>query len=222
VLGLFGLIAAAGIPMGRRSLRLQRESFDHQREVNSRSFQLVGHVGKLRAAAAEERAFAFWADAFAHGRDATYAARRIQNRFTAFSSAFALLSFAVVFLFAGQVFTVSSSTFFIFVIDYDQAMAAVLLVVVTAMNAMPAVPLLEGMGPILEVAPEVSEALADPGELSGQVELSGVSFAYSEGGPTVLDDISMSIRAGEFVAVVGPSGSGKSTLMRLMLGFEAP
>lgn len=222
VLGLFGLIATVGIPMGRRSLHLQRESFDHQREVNSRSFQLVGHVGKLRAAAAEERAFAFWADAFAKGRDATYGARRIQNRFTAFSSAFALLSFAVVFLFAGQVFTVSSSSFFIFVIAYSQAMAAVLLVVVTAMNAMPAVPLLEGMGPILEVAPEVSEALADPGELSGQVELSGVSFAYSEGGPTVLDDVSMSIRPGEFVAVVGPSGSGKSTLMRLMLGFEAP
>ncbi len=66
---------------GRRSLALQRRSFDHQREVNSRAFQLIGHVGKLRAAAAEERAFAFWADSFARNRDAMFAARRIQNRF---------------------------------------------------------------------------------------------------------------------------------------------
>jgi ABC-type bacteriocin/lantibiotic exporter with double-glycine peptidase domain len=38
----------------------------------------------------------------------------------------------------------------------------------------------------------------------------------------VLDNVSLQVRSGEFVAIVGPSGSGKSTLMRLMLGFEAP
>jgi len=222
VLGLFVVIAAVAIPLGRRSLRLQRVSFDHQREVNSRSFQLVGHVGKLRAAGAEERGFAFWADAFAQGRDATYGARRIQNRFSAFASAFALLSFAAVFLFAGQVFSISTSTFFIFTVAYGQAMAAVLLVVVTAVNAMPVVPLLEGMAPILQVAPEVSEARADPGELSGQIELTGVSFAYAPGLPLSLDDVSLTVRPGEFVAIVGPSGAGKSTLIRLMLGFETP
>jgi len=58
--------------------------------------------------------------------------------------------------------------------------------------------------------------------LSGRIEVSHVHFRYVEGSPPVLDDVSLRIEAGSFVAFVGPSGSGKSTLLRLLLGFEAP
>jgi len=47
-------------------------------------------------------------------------------------------------------------------------------------------------------------------------------FRYTDDGPLILDDVSVHIEAGQFVAVVGPSGSGKSTLLRLILGFESP
>ena len=221
-LALLVLIVAVCVPAGRRSLRLQRESFDHQRELNSRAFQLIGHVGKLRSSAAEERAFAWWADAFSSSREATYAARHIQNRIAAFAAAFMLISYAIVFFAVGELFDVSQSTFFVFSVAFGQGMAAVMVIVVTAVNSMPVVPLVEGMSPIIREAPEVSENLADPGELSGALELSGVTFAYDENGPTVLEDVSFRVKPGEFVAIVGPSGSGKSTVMRLMLGFEAP
>src|SRR5690606_9651633 len=62
----------------------------------------------------------------------------------------------------------------------------------------------------------------DPGVLSGAIEFSRISFRYSDDGPLVLDDVSLSARAGEFVAIVGASGCGKSTLIRLLLGFEQP
>ena len=58
--------------------------------------------------------------------------------------------------------------------------------------------------------------------LSGGIELNNVSFRYGENMPLVVDNLSLKIRPGQYVALVGPTGCGKSTLMRLMLGFETP
>jgi zinc transport system ATP-binding protein len=52
------------------------------------------------------------------------------------------------------------------------------------------------------------------------VEASHVSFAY--GRDAVLDDVSLTVGSGEFVALVGPNGSGKSTLLRVLLGVLPP
>ena len=47
-------------------------------------------------------------------------------------------------------------------------------------------------------------------------------FSYSEDGPIILDNLTFSVRPGEYVALVGKSGCGKSTILRLLLGFETP
>ncbi|MDR2143850.1 MAG: ABC transporter ATP-binding protein [Treponema sp.] len=48
----------------------------------------------------------------------------------------------------------------------------------------------------------------------------GISFAYHE--RLVLDDISLSLKAGEFLGFLGPNGSGKSTFLKNLLGFLTP
>ena len=53
------------------------------------------------------------------------------------------------------------------------------------------------------------------------VELDGVSFGY-RAGVRVLEDVSLAVAAGEFVAIAGPNGGGKTTLLRLVLGLERP
>jgi zinc transport system ATP-binding protein len=58
-------------------------------------------------------------------------------------------------------------------------------------------------------------------ELSPVVELDGVAFGY-RAGMRVLEDVSLTVGAGEFVAVAGPNGGGKTTLLRLVLGLERP
>ncbi|MCB1644724.1 MAG: ABC transporter ATP-binding protein, partial [Pseudomonadales bacterium] len=64
--------------------------------------------------------------------------------------------------------------------------------------------------------PKVAEPLPDG--LRGKVEFRNLSFGYEPGQP-VLQDVSLVIRPGEKLAVVGPTGSGKSTLIRLLGRF---
>lgn len=52
--------------------------------------------------------------------------------------------------------------------------------------------------------------------LSGLVTLTGVSFGY--GRTPVVEDVTYTVRTGDFTGIVGPSGSGKTTLLRLLLG----
>jgi ABC-type bacteriocin/lantibiotic exporter with double-glycine peptidase domain len=92
-------------------------------------------------------------------------------------------------------------------------------VAITIMNV---VPMLERLDPILAAEQESPEQKADPGELSGQIAFSHVSFRYGEDGPLTLEDVTFSVRPGEFLAIVGPTGCGKSTILRMLLGFEHP
>jgi len=83
-------------------------------------------------------------------------------------------------------------------------------------------PILKMGEPILEAVPETSAGKRAVGRLTGKIVLNKVSFRYSQDSPLILDDISLQINPGEYIAVVGKSGCGKSTLMRLLLGFEDP
>lgn len=80
----------------------------------------------------------------------------------------------------------------------------------------------EMVRPILEETPEVAEDKKVVTRLGGGIELNNVSFRYQESMPLILDNLSLKIRPGQYVAIVGRTGCGKSTLMRLLLGFEKP
>ena len=83
-------------------------------------------------------------------------------------------------------------------------------------------PILELIRPVMNEKPESSSGRKIPTSLSGDIEVSNITFKYSEDGPKILDNLSLSIKKGEYIAIVGTTGCGKSTLIRLLLGFEKP
>lgn len=75
--------------------------------------------------------------------------------------------------------------------------------------------------------PEVEPLLggrepALPFHVQGKIEYAGVWFRYHEDKPWVLEDVNLTIRPGQMVAVVGPSGAGKSSMMALIPRFYKP
>ena len=83
-------------------------------------------------------------------------------------------------------------------------------------------PVMEMLRPVLDEVPEISGDKQVVTRLSGGIELNNVQFRYNDSMPYVIDNLSLKVRPGEYVAIVGATGCGKSTLMRLLLGFELP
>ncbi|MFC6906569.1 ABC transporter ATP-binding protein [Halalkalicoccus tibetensis] len=61
---------------------------------------------------------------------------------------------------------------------------------------------------------------SEPGDAPVALSIEGVSVEY--GTTTAVEELSLSVREGEFFTLVGPSGCGKTTTLRLIAGFEAP
>ena len=203
---------------------LTRSQIAAQNRAQSLSLQLIRGINKLRVASAERRGFATWAHRFGDQSRAAYRSGRLGAGLAVFTTGWSSLTTLAVtgVVAASGLGLVSVGSF----IEYTTALAQV----TTALTTMVAglgtlavvVPLLELPTPILEGRVESGGGREQPGELSGAVEVSHVSFRYSDDGPLVLDDVSLEAAPGEFVAIVGPSGAGKSSLVRLLLGFEVP
>jgi len=74
-----------------------------------------------------------------------------------------------------------------------------------------------------EIEPPINDLLKLPERVSGRLTLENLSFSYpSRPERNAIDGLSLSIEAGETLALVGPSGAGKSTLFDLLLRFYDP
>jgi NHLM bacteriocin system ABC transporter ATP-binding protein len=209
-------------------VRYQRRIFRLRGRIAGMLLQFADNIAKLHVSGTEPRAFAAWAREFAEQKELSVRAQNVTNYLTVFNSAFPVLSLAVIFSYAAHLMgqpllhALTTGTFLAFLAAFIQFQSATLQLNSAVESVLGIVPLYERVAPIFESVPEVDEAKKHPGELSGALEISHLSFRYHPEAPLVLRDLSFAVRPGQFVAIVGPSGSGKSTLLRLLLGFEKP
>ncbi|CDK97858.1 putative ABC transporter related protein [Magnetospirillum gryphiswaldense MSR-1 v2] len=221
---LFLLVMGVSTFVGARQLKAIYEGEAISGNINSLVLQIVNGIPKLRIAGAEDRAFVLWGKVFAELRGRMVRMRRIANAYAVFLAGYDILSLAVVFLVialaAGS--DMDTGAFLAFVSAFSMFMSSTTQMGRAVIQCFNVAPMVQRAQPLLDALPETDASKNDPGQLTGGIEVTGVVFRYDREGPKVLNGLSLTAGAGQFIALVGPSGCGKSTLMKLLLGFEQP
>jgi NHLM bacteriocin system ABC transporter ATP-binding protein len=216
--------AAVFTAIGVRRAKIKNLQLKSHYVVQSQVMQFIRGLPKLRVAAAEGFAYGKWAASLSRSRDLMRSDERLGNLAAAIDAGYLPTCTLVLFLVLSgpAAGSLTLPQFLSFITAFTITLAAASQLANSAVFLTFVVPMFGMIRPILEELPETRPTGTVPSELRGEIEIANVSFRYSDSSPLVLEDLSLHIKPGEFVAIVGPTGCGKSTLLRLLIGFEEP
>lgn len=225
-LGLIPILA--GIITGLATYNLKESLADIHGKLQGMLFQFFTGIEKIVNTNSEKRAYSRWAAAYEKQIEKTYALNRFETTAAIINLIYpTVVSIAFYFVFgeailAGKMENVSTGSFLAFLTAYSLFQTALLRFSEGFIEVRDLIPLVKRIKPIIEATPENDEGKAEITIEEGRIEVSHLRFRYSAESPLVLNDVSMNIEPGQFVAIVGNSGAGKSTLLRNLIGFEHP
>ncbi len=190
-------------------------------EESGLTYSLITGIQKIKLAGAEKRIFAKWANLYAEGAALLYNPPFLIKISNVLTTSISLIG-TVIFYTIAIKNNVAMSDYFAFNVAYAEVFAAFTQLSAASLAIARIKPVLDMAEPILKAEPEKNLKKNLITRLNGSIELNGVYFRYSEQTPYILNNFSLKIKAGEYVAIVGKTGCGKSTLVRLLLGFEKP
>ena len=203
----------------------QKKITAKQLELSSKesgvTYEMINGIQKIRLSGSEKRVFAKWASAYSKAAKYEYNPPLLVKLGPAISLLITLLGNIAIYLVAAKN-NIDASSYMAFTTSYG-----VLSGVFSSITAVVALfatmsPVYDMARPILEEEVENSNKKKVLESINGNIKIENVSFRYTETSPLVVNDLSLEIKEGEYIAIVGPTGCGKSTLTRLLLGFEKP
>ncbi len=202
-------------------MKYTKKDMELSAEESGMSYSMITGVQKVKLSGAEKRMFARWSKLYSEQLAVSYNPPMFLRANGAFSAIISMGGMILMYFMAVQS-GVSVADYYAFNTAYGMVSGAFMSIAGIATTIAQFKPTIEMAKPIMDAIPEVSEGKLVIDRLSGGIELNNVSFRYNENMPNVVDDLSLKIRPGQYVAIVGSTGCGKSTLMRIMLGFEKP
>ena len=202
-------------------MKVAKEQMSLASETSGMTYSMISGVQKIKLAGAERRMFSRWARQYAKEAAITYNPPTFLKISETVVLAISLIGDIILYA-AAYKSGIGVSDYYAFNSTYGLVSGAFMGLsgIVTAIAQVK--PTLDMIKPIMDEVPEVSEGKEVITQLRGAIELSHISFCYGDEMPNVIDDLSLRIKPGEYVAIVGSTGCGKSTLLRLLLGFETP
>ena len=202
-------------------IRISKKEMEHGAKESGISYAMISGVQKIKLSGAEKRFFARWLNIYSEGAELVYAPPMFIKINAVITTAIGLISNIVLYYLAVKS-NIDQSSYFAFTAAYGGVMGAFTAMAGMALSVGQIKPILDMAEPFLKAEPETADNKEIVTKLSGGIELNNVYFRYSENSPYVVNNMSLKIKSGEYVAIVGKTGCGKSTLMRLLLGFEKP
>lgn len=202
-------------------MKLSTQQMELSGKESGMTYSLITGIQKIRLAGAEKRAFARWGNLYARSASLEYGPPLFIELNSVISLAISLTGTLVMYSLSVKS-GISVADYYAFDTAYGMVSGAFMSLAGIALTAAQIKPVLTMVKPFFDAVPEVSDGKQVLTRLSGGIELNNVSFGYSDSMPPVIDNLSLKIRPGQYVAIVGKTGCGKSTLMRLLLGFEHP
>ena len=202
-------------------LRVSKKQMEKSAKESGMTYAMICGIQKIKLAGAEQRFFARWLHYYSDSAELTYAPPLFLRINSVITLGISLISTIILYYLTAKS-GIDRSTYYAFMAAYGAVMGAFRSLAGAALSIGRIRPVMEMAEPFLKTEPEASDHREIVTELKGRIELSNVCFRYSENAPYIINDLSLTIRPGEYVAIVGKSGCGKSTLIRLLLGFETP
>ena len=202
-------------------MKLSTRQMELSGKESGMTYSLITGIQKIKLAGAEKRAFARWGNLYAQSAKLEYGPPAFIELNSVIALAISLVGTLVMYTMAVKS-GISVADYYAFTTAYGMVSGAFSALAGIALNVAQIKPMLTMVQPFFDAVPEVSDGKQVLTRLSGGIEMNNVSFRYSENMPLIIDNLSLKIRPGQYVAIVGKTGCGKSTLMRLLLGFEHP